>query len=188
VSGAEPEAVLALLRSRRVVRDFTGQPVEDAALLMILEAGRWASSASNNRVHRFLVVSDPRRLKLVKAVSPGMLARPAALIAICTDLDAIAERQIQIDRDTSTWMDVGTAAMTMMVQAHAMGLGTCPTTSFSKPAVSAVLELPDHAAPELLLQVGHPAVPLPAPQPSRAGPGRWVRSHAYWERYGETRG
>lgn len=176
------DAVLALLRSRRVVRDFTAEPVCDEDLLALLEAGRWASSASNNRAHRFLVVRDPARILLVRAMSPGMLALPAALVVICTDLPAAAAKQIQVDKDTTRWIDVGTAAMAMMVQAHAMGLGTCPTTSFSRPGVRVTLELPDHAVPELMLQVGHPARPLPA-----AGPltRRWTGRHAYWERYGE---
>jgi nitroreductase len=178
-----PEQCLALLRSRRVVRDFTDEPVEDDPLMMIMEAGRWASSASNNRIHRFLVVRDRGRLDLVRAMSPGMLARPPALIVICTDRAAAAARQVQLDRDTTTWIDVGTAAMNMMVQAHAMGLGTCPTTSFSRAGVATVLELPERAIPEFLLQVGHPARPLPRAAGARY-PGHWVREHAFWERYG----
>jgi nitroreductase len=176
-----PEDCLSLLQSRRVVRDFSDRPVEDEQLLMIVEAGRWASSASNNRIHRFLVIRDPRRLDLVRMMSPGMLARPPALIVICTDRAAAAARQVRLDRDTTTWMDVGTAAMNMMVQAHAMGLGSCPTTSFSQTGVATVLELPEQAVPEFILQIGHPA------QLRRAGsgryPGRWVRENVYWERY-----
>jgi nitroreductase len=178
------EAVLALLRSRRVMRDFTPEPVAEEDLVAILEAGRWASSGSNNRVHRFLVVRDPRRVGLVKAISPGMLGSPPALILICADEREIAAREIRVERDRSIWIDVGTAAMNMMVEAHALGLGTCPTTSFSKPALSAVLELPGHAAPRLFLQIGHPAVPL---RPRPAAIGRWTRDNTYWERWGTTR-
>lgn len=182
--GLSSDGVLALLRSRRVVREFTAQSVDEDSLRAILEAGRWASSASNVRVHRFLVVRDPRRIRLVKAVSPGMLALPAALIVICTDLEAAAARQVRIDRDLTTWMDVGTAAMNMMVEAHALRLGTCPTTSFSKSAVRVMLELPEQATPELMLQVGHPATPLPE---RASGTSRWTRTHTYWEHWGLTR-
>ena len=122
----QPEAVLQLLRSRRVTRDFKSEPVSAEQLKMVLEAGTWASSASNNRILRFLVVQEARAIGLIKALSPGMLGRPPALILICTDLRAAAEAELQLDKDRSTWIDVGTAAMNMMVQAHALGLGNSP--------------------------------------------------------------
>lgn len=178
------EATLSLLRSRRVVRHFTAEPVGDEELGAIVEAGRWASSGSNVRIHRFLVIRDPRRIGLVRAVSPGMLGVPPALVVICTDLEAAAARQVRIGHDTSSWIDVGTAAMSMMVEAQALGLGTCPTTSFSKPAVHVMLELPAHAVPDLALQVGHPVTPLPARAP---GVSRWTRANTYWEAWGTTR-
>jgi nitroreductase len=43
-----------------------------------------------------------------------------------------------------------------MNMAHALGLGTCPVTSFSHSGVATVLGLPPQMAPELLLMVGHP--------------------------------
>jgi nitroreductase len=173
-----PEALLELLRSRRVCRSFTPEPVDEATLRMIVEAGRWASSASNNRVHRFLVVRDPATIRLVRAVSPGMLGRPPALIAICTDLAARSAAGLG-PQDTSTWIDVGTAAMNMMVLAHSLGLGTCPTTSFSHSAVGAILELTGRALPECLLQVGHPA-----PLRGRTRPRADLERFVYWDRYG----
>lgn len=177
------EAVLGIIRSRRVVRFFTTEPVADGELRAIVEAGRWASSASNVRIHRFLVVRDPRRVGLVKAMTPGMLGRPPALVVVCTDLEAAAARQVRIGEDRTSWMDVGTAAMSMMVQAQAMGLGTCPTTSFSRSGVHTMLELPEHAVPELMLQVGHPQTPLPS---RPAGISRRAREMTYWETWGAT--
>jgi nitroreductase len=44
----------------------------------------------------------------------------------------------------------------MMLAAHEIGLGSCPTTSFSKSAVQVLLNLPDYLEPEYILQVGHP--------------------------------
>ncbi len=165
------DAVLALIRSRRVTRAFADTPVSDAALLDVLEAGRWATSGGNRRIHRFLVVREGGKLAHLRAVSPGILGRPRAIIVIVTDLERATRELVQIDHDRTTWIDVGTAAMNMMVAAHALGLGSCPVTSFSQDAVRVILGLPEHIVPELLVVLGHPGTPLGAlaPSPSPAG-------------------
>jgi nitroreductase len=177
------ETVLQTMRTRRVVRSFTDEPVSEANLRTILESARWALSAGNRYISKFLVVQDPDRIRLVKAVSPGMLARPTALIVILTDLQKAAEQQVQIERDTATSVDIGTAAQNMSLMAHALGLGSCPATSFSRSGVSATLDLPSAMVPEFILQLGHPA---PQPRVMRAGAATKlsVESLTYWEQVG----
>jgi nitroreductase len=62
----------------------------------------------------------------------------------------------QLDKHRTAWIDVGTALMNMSLAAHALGLGSYPVTSFSRSGLRAVLELPIHLQPELILQVGRP--------------------------------
>src|SRR5947209_4549757 len=177
------ETVLQTMRTRRVVRSFTDEPVSEAHLRMILESARWALSAGNRYISKFLVVQDPNRIRLVKAVSPGMLARPTALIVILTDLHKAAEQQVQIERDTATSIDIGTAAQNMSLMAHALGLGSCPATSFSRSGVSVALDVPSTMIPEFILQLGHPA---PQPRVMRTGAATRlsVESLTFWEQVG----
>jgi albonoursin synthase len=181
-----PEALLGLLRSRRVVRDYAPGPVDEEQLRMILEAGTWATSASNNRVHRFLVVRDASRMSLVKAMAPGIYSLPGAMIVICTDLRVVARAQLQLDKDNSIWIDVGTAAMNMMIEAHALGLGTCPATSFSRSGVGVTLGLPEHARPDFVLQVGHRRDTGPRPVLPGSSDRRRLARFVYWETYGRA--
>jgi nitroreductase len=181
-----PEALLGLMRSRRVVRDYAPGPVDEEQLRMVLEAGTWATSASNNRVHRFLVVRDAGRMGLVKAMAPGIYSQPGAMIVICTDLRLVAQAQMQLEKDNSIWIDVGTAAMTMMIEAHALGLGTCPATSFSSSGVAVTLGLPDHARPDFILQVGHRRDTGARPVPPGSSDRRRLAKFVYWETYGRT--
>jgi nitroreductase len=184
--GVEPASLLALMSTRRVVRDFSPEPVEDAQLWMILEAGRWATCASNNRVHRLLVVRDPQRIKLVADMSPGIFSHPAVMVVICTDLQAVAAAGLPADTDPALFIDVGTLMMNMMAEAHALGLGTCPATSFSRAGVEVVLGLPAHARPEAILLIGHPAAPRPPVRPWQSRPSRLLAELVYWERYGQA--
>ena len=177
----EAATLLRIISSRRVVRAFSDRPVARADLIQILTAGRWATRGSNSRIHRFLVVEDPSAIRRVRAFSPGMLGVPAAIVVICTD-GALADRaEVQLDRDVTPWFDVGTAAMNMMLAAHALGLGSCPVTSFSKSAVGVVLRLPPGVAPEFIVQVGHPAESRrAAPRPPSAAA---LRDLVCWETY-----
>ena len=99
-------------------------------------------------------------------VSPGMIQRPTAAVAVCVD----RPRALAFGFPPGApglLVDVGTAAATMLLAAHALGLGAGPVTSFSRAAVATVLALPDGWTPELIVCLGHPAERQPAPM--RAG-------------------
>jgi albonoursin synthase len=177
------ELLMRVMRSRTVIRDYAPGAIPRSHLIMILQAGRLASSAGNNRVHRFLVTEDPRTIGLIRSVAPGMLAVPTAAIVICTDLAVAKGREVQASKDPAVWIDVGTSAMNMQLMAHALDLGSCPVTSFSQSGLSVMLALPPEARPELLLMIGRrqdrPPVDgiTPPEEPS-------VDEFAYWESYG----
>jgi nitroreductase len=175
--------LLKLMKSRRACRSFTDEPVSDEHLRMMTEAGRWATSAGNRHLHKFLVVRDPVRIKHTRDVSPGMLVTPPAMIVIMTDTEAVARESVQLDKDTTTWMDVGTAAMNMMNLAHALGLGSCPVTSFSRSGVSVMLDLPPHLIPEWILIVGHPKPQSRGLRPGAPKPVT-ARDLTFWETIG----
>jgi hypothetical protein len=79
---------------------------------------------------------------------------------------------------------VGTALQTMLLAAHAIGLGAGPVMSFSKAAVRVVLQLPDHLSPEALVCLGHPAPDGPPPMRTR-GRITW-QSLTDWEAFPAT--
>lgn len=172
---------LRLITTRRVVREFQDVPLDEADLLYVLTAGRWATRGSNSRIHRFLVIQNRALIRRVRAFSPGMLGTPAALVVICTDGALASAAEVQLDRDLTPWIDVGTAAMNMMLAAHSAGLGSCPVTSFSKGAVSAVLKLPPKVNPEFMLQLGHPRSALP--KPTRPISRDALNGLVFWEVY-----
>lgn len=167
---AAARALLDRMRRRRVTRVFGEAPVAAEQLHMVLEAGRWASSASNSHIHAFVAVTDRRLVDMVRQVSPGILGNPAALVVICTDLARCTELGVRVDVDRTRYIDVGTAAMNMLLMAQELGLGACPVTSFSQRALAALLDLPDSLVPELMVLLG-----TPVPQPRTMRPGASTR-------------
>jgi nitroreductase len=173
------DTVFTIIKTRRVVRSYTDEPVSDDLLAKVVAAARWASSASNRHVHKFFITRDPAKIALVRSFSPGLLSEPPALILILTDHEVAARERLQ-EGDEANAVDVGTAAQNMMNMAHALGLGSCPVTSFSKSGVAGVLGLPPSLTPELMLMVGHPRpvernLRVNAPKPIR------IEDLTYWE-------
>ena len=188
-SPTRAEAVLETIRSRRVTRAYDERPLADELLLGVLEAGRWATAGGNRRIHPFLIVRDQGTLARLRAVTPGMFSASPVVIVICTDAARAAEELVQLEHDTTTWIDVGTAAMNMMVAAHALGLGSCPVTSFSHGAVSVVLGLPATVEPELFLLLGHPRASTRPNRPTGGERKGWAALPAglvWWEHQGCT--
>ena len=60
-----PEAAMALLKGRRSIRRYRPDPVPDKMIEQLLEAGRWAPSASNRQPWHFIVVRDQAILREV---------------------------------------------------------------------------------------------------------------------------
>lgn len=154
------DGMLELIRTRRVIRAMSDRPIPLQDLEKILEAGRWAPAGGNQRVVRFVAVRDPKTLGVLRRVSPGVLQRPAAVIVLCLDHEAIRANEIP-EHDPVPYVDIGTTMQTMLLAAHALGIGSGPVTSFAHEAVRVVL-LPHELTPELMV--------------CRASPGRTSRT------------
>ena len=170
---------LELIRTRRVVRAMTSEPVPREQLEQILEAATHAPNAGNRRLQRFIVVDAASTLRVLRMVSPGMLQHPAAAIVICNDVCKAAEYGFA-PNSRGLYVDVGTAGQTMLLAAHALRLGSGPVTSFSKAAVSAALNLPHSLRPEMIVCLGHPDRNQPPPMARRRR--RSWQDVTYWGR------
>ncbi|HEY1281744.1 MAG TPA: nitroreductase family protein [Acidimicrobiales bacterium] len=173
----EANPVYDAIRTRRVTRQMDARPVEPADLDRVVRAARYAPNAGNRRLQPVIPVSSPRLLQLLRLVAPGMLPRPAAAAVICIDVGRAAGFGFRSDAP-GLFVDVGTTAATMLLAAHAIGLASCPVTSFSRAAVARLLGLGDSMTPRLIVCLGHAADAQPPPmaavgtQASRPGVNR----------------
>ncbi len=181
---------LDVIKTRRVIRNMTDQPVEREKLEKILEAGRWAPVGGNQRVHRFVAVHDPLLIQLLRMVSPGMFQKPQAIILLCIDWDAVQAENFS-DMDKAPYIDLGSLMQTMMLAAHSLGVGSGPVTSFSRTAVRVILNMPANLEPALMVTLGYAAPKKQLPmQSSVRGKKKKVtwQSLTDWERFGEKQG
>ena len=162
------DAMLELFRTRRAVRGMTDEPVAREDLERILDAGRWAPTGGNTRSVRFVAVEEPATLRLLRMASPGMLQRPAAAIVLCLDPDVLEAEGVS-PTDPTPGYDIGTTLQTMLLAAHALGLGGGPVSSCSWAAVAEVLQPPAGLEPRMIVCLGH--APRP-PDRCRCAPRR----------------
>ena len=174
------QAILENIRTRRVVREMTDEPVAPEQIETILEAARWAPSGGNLRPNRYIVIQDQETRRLIRLVSPGMFQKAPVLILLCTNGDVLIEHSLP-PSDRALLIDIGTAAQNMMLAAHAIGLASGPVTSFSKEAVKVILNLPETYSPEMFICIGHKAAA------ARRGMKPWKtitwRDLTHWERF-----
>lgn len=161
--------LIEAIRGRRSIRRFTEDRVAFDQLVELVRAGIWAPTAGNAQSWRFVIVDSDAKLRHLKAASPGMLATPAAIIAVCQDKDIAFKKGSLLGRDVGSVMDAAMAAQNIMLAAHAMGLGTCAILSFHQGTVCRFLELPKNVRPELLIAVGVPAINPVLPARVEAG-------------------
>ena len=146
------------IQSRRSIRKFTGEPVSDEALKVILEAGMSGPSTVNARDWSFLVTREPEILgKMADANGrPAEPLRGAALgILVLGDL----ERAFSKAKDY--WIvDGAIAAENMILAAWDMGigsvwLGTWPQTERVE-KLRELFALPETAVPHSVIAFGYP--------------------------------
>lgn len=110
-----PEQVMALIRSRRSNRALAPRPVPDEALQQIVEAARYAPTASNSRQISFTLVTDPEQLRRIADFTVGVfdatarkLMNPvvrALLKPLRPDLYRYAERFAEMRREHESGRD-----------------------------------------------------------------------------------
>lgn len=156
--------LLEALNTRRSIRQYTADPISTAELQRLVEAAASAPSGGNRQPWAFIIIREPRKLKLLRAAAPGMSGVPAAMIAICLD-------GLKGETDPGSFayevslLSLGAAMENLLLAAHAQGLGACAIGSFHISSVRCILALPQHLEPKLLIALGHP-VSQPKP-PSR---------------------
>lgn len=139
-----PETLRTIVKLR-TVRAFAPQPLRQADLDAICEAGRWTGSSKNRQSWVFVVVRD--RDQIGGLAECGDFTDP---IRQCTAVVA----PIALP-DLAHW-DLGRVAQNMMLAAAAVGVGTCPVSLQREAEALDVLGCPPDFYVRTVLACGYP--------------------------------
>lgn len=135
----------AIIRDRWSPRSFAAKPVPADVLATVLEAGRWAASASNGQPWRFIVATSADPAAHATAVEGFVEAnrRWAKLAPVLMFVCARKTAERDGKPNAHAWYDTGAAAALMALQATAMGLKAHQAGGIHRDAIRATYAIPD---------------------------------------------
>ena len=170
------EIVRPLLRVRQV-RDFTDQPVDDAALDAITEVARWSGSSRNTQPWRFIVIRRPETLRAIhEAGLPQTRSLWTAMAAVAIVVPSAPGMSV------SHAYDEARAAERMLGAASFLGLGggIAWVRADVRDSVGELLGLPKDRFVRTVIAIGHPTEAALKPK-SAPGEARLPRTETVLE-------
>ena len=174
------------IKSRRSIRKYTKQPIPRDVIREILEAASFAPSAHNAQPWRFIVLTQaepknalanamgqvwikeleldhiPKNIRwtTVNRSSERFMTAPVLILACLTmeNMDNYPDAKRQQNEHDLATHSLAAAIQTMLLAAHALGLGACWYCApiFCKPAVRKALGIPENVEPQALITIGYP--------------------------------
>jgi nitroreductase len=174
------DAVQPLLRVRQVRHFDLDRPVDPEALDAIADVARWSGSSQNTQPWRFIVLHDREVIgRIAAAGMPQTRSLRTAPAAIALAMP------VQPKRAVSLAYDEGRAAERILEAANLVGLraGIAWLLGDVRPAVGAMLGLPEGWAVRTVVAIGHgtaaagargkPAGSARLPRSETVFTGRW---------------
>jgi len=149
--------VLRTIESRRSIRKFTDQPVDQETLTLLMKAAMAAPTAMNAQPWEFVVITEKKVIDRLRKYM--MFGKMKAAAVICV----LGSRRKQKNKagDLFWVQDCSAATQNILLAATSLGLGAVwvgvhPVFIFQQ-TVSAILNLPERVTPLNLIYIGYPA-------------------------------
>lgn len=165
-----------ILKKRRMVRNYTDEPVETAAIERIIQAGRRAPSAGFTQGQSFVVVTDGEirdkiaglagETSYVEAGFDPWISKAPVHVIVCVNEHDYHRRYREADKAPAGdmvwpvpywWVDAGASMMLVLLAAIEEGLAAGFLGVHSIPDLKELLSIPDEVEPIGVITIGHPA-------------------------------
>jgi nitroreductase len=164
--------------------------VKREKILTCIDAARRAPSAENTQPWRFIIMDDPDEKEAFgNVVFSGMYRatrwalKAPVLLVLLAEVNVIVHRAAKVIQTVPYhYLDVGIAGEHFVLQAQALGLGTCWIGWFNVKKAKRFLELPAKVEVIELMAVGYPS-PDWHPKPRRR---RAVEEIVHFNRWGRS--
>lgn len=169
--------MMDVLLSHRTIRQYRDEPIDEALLKKIIEAGTRASTTGNMQIYSIIVNRDEEMKKKLAPThfnQPTFTGAPLSL-TFCADFNRFnkwcRQRNAEPGYDNfqsfvAAAIDALLVAQNVCVAAESVGLGICyiGTVTYNADKIIDILELPKGVVPVATVTLGWPAEDPPQPE------------------------
>jgi nitroreductase len=156
--------VLEAIRTRRSIRKYRADPVDDKTVELVLEAARWAPSWANTQCWRFIVVRDSKIKAGLADTLPSdnpaydAIGNAPVVIVACAELGKSGYREGKPETDKGDWymFDVALAMQNLVLAAQSLGLATVHVGRFDAKRAETILGVPQGFCVVEMTPLGYP--------------------------------
>lgn len=164
-----------IIMTRRSIRSFTEQEVNDEQIKTILKVAMNAPSAGNAQPWEFIVIKNKNSMKKIAEINEYASFAPSSSVGI------LACGNLNLEKFKGYWVqDVSASIENMLIAIHAMGLGAVWTGIYPMndrvSAFSTLFDLPNYIIPLGLILIGY-AKNTPKPVE------RFDEKRIHWEKW-----
>jgi nitroreductase len=143
-------------------RAYTGEAIDDATLLSLFEAARWAPSANNSQPWRFIYAKSGSAhwnslFSLLNENNQRWVNKAAVLIALVSKKTHVRQGDTSPSPLKNHSLDAGAAWASLAFQAYEAGWRTRAIGGFNRERAPEVLGVPEGYQVEILIAVGKQA-------------------------------
>ncbi|MGB9854479.1 MAG: nitroreductase family protein [Candidatus Bathyarchaeales archaeon] len=179
--------VFEAIKTRRSVRKYKPNPVEEEKVQAVLEAARWAPSWANTQCWEFIVVTSPEtKIRLAETLTSWNRAFDAVrnapiVIVACAKLglSGFWKGKPEAGKENFYMFDVALALQNLTLAAHSLGLGTLHVGAFDMEKAAEILGVPAGVSVIALIPLGYPMEVPKAPARKE------LKDFVYFEKYGQ---
>ncbi len=153
------------IKTRRSIRSYIDQPIDDEIIVQLLESARLAPSGSNTQPWHFIIVrSESTRIKIAEIShnQKWMVSAPVHIVCVADIRSRISEDvQISIDENSpqvevkQIIRDTSIAATHIVLEAENLGLGACWVAWFTQEEIRPILNIPSDKYVVSILTIGY---------------------------------
>lgn len=146
--------LMEALMTRRSIRSYRDEPVQDEVIEEIISAAMMAPSAGNEQPWQFIVIRKKELLQEIPTFHPyaNMVVQAPVAILVCGDLTFAKHGEFWIQ-------DCSAAVQNLLLAAHGNNLGAVWLGVFPREkrveGFRKLLDLPEHLVPFALIPIGH---------------------------------
>lgn len=164
-----------IITTRRSIRKYLKQAVNQEQIDILLEAAMFAPSARNEQPWHFIAVTDREMLNKI------MHSHPYAAMLKDASLAIVVLADINIEKTEGYWVqDCSAATQNILLSAHAMGLGSVWLGVYPREermlAVKTLFNLPENIQPLSIIAIGYT-------NEQKAQPERFIKERIHYNNW-----